>query len=75
MSEITNKPGLDIWVELDLFDVKSKLARKILKKFKKGKIEMIIDVEISDLEADSIDINTVSFVRGVKEKRKKNKKK
>jgi hypothetical protein len=75
MSETTNKPGLDIWVELDLFDVKSKLGRKILKKIKKGKIEMIIDVEISDLEADSIEINTGSFVSGVKEKRKKNKKK
>jgi uncharacterized protein YicC (UPF0701 family) len=75
MSETTNKPGLDIWVELDLFDVKSKLGRKILKKIKKGKIEMIIDVEISDLEADSIEINTGSFVSCVKEKRKKNKKK
>ena len=75
MSENVNNTGFDVLVDLDLSKVKSKLGRKILKKIEKGEIEMVIDIQISDLEADSIEINTGSFVIGVKEKRKKKKNK
>ena len=56
MSENVNNTGIDVLVELELSNVKSKLRRKIVKQLKKENLKVIINVDVYGAEEGSIDI-------------------
>jgi len=74
MSENVNNTGIDVLVELELSNVKSKLRRKIIKQLKKDNLKVIINVDVYGAEEGSIDILTDAVATITSIKRKKNKK-
>ena len=74
MSENVNNTGIDVLVELELSNVKSKLRRKIIKQLKKDNLKVIINVDVYGDEEGSIDILTDAVATITSIKRKKNKK-
>lgn len=74
MSENVNNTGIDVLVELELSNVKSKLRRKIVKQLKKDYLKVIINVDVYCDEENSIDILTDAVATISSVKRKKNKK-
>jgi hypothetical protein len=74
MSENVNNTGLDIFVDLNLSKVKSKLRRKIVKQLKKENINVIVNVDVYGAEEGSIDILTDAVATLKPKKRKKTKK-
>jgi len=73
MSENVNNTGIDVLVELELSNVKSKLRRKIIKQLKKDNLKVIINVDVYGAEEGSIDILTDAVATITSIKRKKNK--
>ena len=74
MSENVNNTGIDVLVELELSNVKSKLRRKITKQLKKENLKVIINVDVYGAEEGSIDILADAVATITSIKRKKNKK-
>ena len=74
MSENVNNTGIDVLVELELSNVKSKLRRKITKQIKKDNLKVIINVDVYGAEEGSIDILADAVATITTIKRKKNKK-
>ena len=74
MSENVNNTGIDVLVELELSNVKSKLRRKIVKQLKKENLKVIINVDVYGAEEGSIDILADAVATITTIKRKKNKK-
>lgn len=74
MSENVENTGIDVLVELELSNVKSKLRRKIVKQLKKENLKVIINVDVYGAEEGSIDILADAVATITTIKRKKNKK-
>lgn len=74
MSDNVNNTGIDVLVELELSNVKSKLRRKIVKQLKKENLKVIINVDVYGAEEGSIDILADAVATITTIKRKKNKK-
>ena len=73
MSDIETTPEIDILVDLDLSKLKNKLRRKIVKNIKKGKLGIIINVDIYDVSPDT-KIYTEAIASRNSRKPRKNKK-
>ena len=73
MSENVNNTGIDVLVELELSNVKSKLRRKITKQIKKDNLKVIINVDVYGAEEGSIDIlaDAVATITTIKRKKTK----
>jgi hypothetical protein len=73
MSENVNNTGIDVLVELELSNVKSKLRRKIVKQLKKENLKVIINVDVYGAEEGSIDIlaDAVATITTIKRKKTK----
>ena len=73
MSDNVNNTGIDVLVELELSNVKSKLRRKIVKQLKKENLKVIINVDVYGAEEGSIDIlaDAVATITTIKRKKTK----
>ena len=72
MSEKESNPGIDVLVNLDLYKLKNKLRRKIMKSIENNKFGVYINVDVYDISPD-IEIFTDS-IASYKRKNKKTKK-